>query len=261
MLKNLNQIVLGDCVELMKQLPAGLIPLTVTSPPFDGLRRYDGWVDHFNFEATAIELFRITSPGGIVCWHVQEQIDAGCESGTASEQRLYFRSVGFCLYGTLILDTGFYFGDRAYRYGEAPHYVFLLSKGRRRAFNPIVDIRNASAGQPCKYRRRDKDGRSYGPYKHGIVPDYRQRTHIWHYDTGSHNSEGETEHPALMHMGLARDLIHSFSNPGDLVIDPFSGEGTTAVAAMRLRRHYLGFEISPYWVERARVRLLNTLSG
>ncbi len=258
MLMHLNQIVEGDCVELMKQLPDGLIPLTVTSPPFDRLRTYDGWLGHFDFEATAIELFRITSPGGIVCWHVQEQIADGCESGTASEQRLYFRSVGFCLYGTLILDTGFYVGDRRYRYGKAPHYVFLLSKGRRRAFHPIADVPNKLAGEPCKFRRRDKDGRNYGPYKCGRIQDVRQRSHIWRYATGSHNSEGGTEHPAIMHIDLARDLIHSFFEPADLVFDPFCGEGTTPVAAKRLQRHYLGFEISPYWVNRANERLRRT---
>lgn len=104
MLSSFNQILQGNCVELMKMVPDGLIPLTLTSPPFDDIRDFDGWLAEFDFEAIATELYRITCDGGVVCWHVQNQIDGG-ESCTAEEQKLFFRKLGFVAHNTIIIET------------------------------------------------------------------------------------------------------------------------------------------------------------
>src|SRR5271167_3572281 len=60
------QLLEGNCVDIMKTLPQGLVDLTVTSPPYDGLRTYKGY--SFDFESVAQELYRITKDGGVVVW-------------------------------------------------------------------------------------------------------------------------------------------------------------------------------------------------
>jgi site-specific DNA-methyltransferase (adenine-specific) len=79
-----NQILHCDCVEGMARLPAVCIPLTVTSPPYDALRDYGG--HQFNFEAVAHELYRITTPGGVLVWVVQNQVVDGGESAASFRQ-------------------------------------------------------------------------------------------------------------------------------------------------------------------------------
>ncbi len=255
-----NQIICCDCVEGMRRLPSGLVHLTVTSPPFDGLRDFDGWLTHFIFESIAQGLHRIThDDGGIVCWHVQNQIKKGSETGTAEMQKLYFRDLGFRLHNTIVIETNDFLCD-GNRYGGAPQFVFVFTKGKPRVFHPLTDVRNKGAGQPAHYRKRDRHG-NHGEMIYTINGAYRQRGNVWRYTTGKHhNAEGYNyEHPAVMHAQLVRDLVSSWSNPCDLVFDPMCGEGTTCTIAKVMKRHYLGMEINPYWVTRARQRVANTM--
>jgi hypothetical protein len=92
----INKIIHCDAVTGMRSLPNDHVPLTVTLPPFDAIRDYGG--HHFDFEAIATELWRVTEPGGVVCWHVQDQIIDGSESCTIDKQTLFFRELGFRLY-------------------------------------------------------------------------------------------------------------------------------------------------------------------
>ncbi len=105
----INQIINIDNREGLRSLPDNSIALTVTSPPWDDVRIYgDGVVTEWNsdvFKEVAHELLRVTSPGGIVCWHVAEKIRDGFESGTSAEQRLCFRDIGFHLWQALVIET------------------------------------------------------------------------------------------------------------------------------------------------------------
>lgn len=71
----LNQIYCGECSELMVGLPADSIPMWITSPPYDGLRAYNGYT--FDFEAIARQLYRITQPGGVGIWVVADEPSGG----------------------------------------------------------------------------------------------------------------------------------------------------------------------------------------
>lgn len=246
MIEYLNRLIHGDCIEEMKKLPDECIPLTVTSPPFDDMRVFGG--HPFDFDGIARELFRITMTGGVVAWHVREQCKNGKESGTSSDQRLFFRDLGFDLYHTMVITTTN--GQTAsYRYGRSLDWLFVLSKGKPRTFNPIRDVPNKYAGQQRGFSMRDKHGRLH--YQRDIVtPAFRARGPVWTYTTGHNNNTKDvspTEHPALMHEKLARDIIISWSNLGDVVFDPMAGAATTLKMAMLEGRHYLGFEIHrPY---------------
>ena len=90
------QLLQGDCIEIMKTFTNNSIDLTVTSPPYDNIRNYNGF--SFDFSNTAKELFRVTKNGGIIVWVVSDQTINGSETGTSLKQALYFKEIGFRLH-------------------------------------------------------------------------------------------------------------------------------------------------------------------
>src|SRR5690554_7883067 len=141
----LNQIINGDCLEHMKDMPDNYIDLTVTSPPYDNLRTYNGFF--FDFEEIAKELFRITKPGGVVVWVVGDATIKGSETGTSFRQALYFKEIGFNLHDTMIyLKDGFSFPE-SNRYPNVFEYMFVFSKNKPKTFNPIKDRLNKNRGK------------------------------------------------------------------------------------------------------------------
>ena len=91
----------GDCLEIMPTLADKSVDLTVTSPPYDNLRTYNG-NSQFDFEGIAKELFRVTKDGGVVVWVVGDANINGSETGTSFRQALYFKEIGFNLHDTMI---------------------------------------------------------------------------------------------------------------------------------------------------------------
>ena len=248
-----NNLFHGCGIAGMQMLDADSIPLVVTSPPFGSIRDYGGHA--FYFKAMAKELWRVIAPGGVVCWHVQEQIVDGAESGASSEQRLFFRDLGFRLHQTLVIDAQAFYTPRVRcRYGGSPQYVFVLSKGKPQTFHPIRKQPNRLAGITCIYKDRAETGVVTRRVRKRISP-FRTCNEVWQYQVGSRNSSDTHYHPALMPEALARDLILSFSNEGDLVLDPMSGAATTAKMAFLNNRRYLGFEINREYHDLAVERL------
>ena len=143
--KFINKIIEGNCVEVMKQFDDNVIDLTVTSPPYDDLRNYKGYV--FPFEEIAQQLYRITKPGGVVVWVVADATIDGSETGTSFKQALYFKEIGFNLHDTMIFRKinpipQIY----CKRYTNEFEYMFVFSKGPVKTHNPImVDCKHAGA--------------------------------------------------------------------------------------------------------------------
>ena len=241
----LNQIICTDCVAGMRQLPDCCIPLTVTSPPYDDLRTYGGY--SFDFKAVAEELWRITMDGGVVVWVVGEQVKDGTETGTAARQKLHFMDLGFRC-STMIMATTRVRFPQWVRYPSIFDYAFVLSKGRPQYFHPIHDKKNNWPGQKFKWKTRERDGRIITRKHAGdkFVGLFGSRMNVWFYDVGWMKTTTDKEafqQSALMPEKMAEDLIISWSRPGDLVFDPFSGAGTTSKMALLNGRHYLGMEV------------------
>ena len=255
--KFVNQILHTDCVEGMKQLPDCCIPFTLTSPPYDDLRTYDG--HRFDFEAVAGELWRITMQGGVVVWVVGEQVKKGSETGTPARQKLHFMDLGFRCSTMIMVTSRVRFPQRV-RYPSVFDYAFVLTKGRPRHFHAIRDKRNNWPGQKFKWKNRERDGRIVKRDHAGdkYVGLFGDRTNVWYYDVGYMKTTADKDaydHPALMPEKMAEDLIISFSRPGHLVFDPMSGGGTTCKMALWNNRRYLGMEICEKYVRLARGRL------
>ena len=244
------QLYLGDCAIVMaEQIPDGAIDLTVTSPPYDNLRTYNGYT--FDFEAIAMQLWRVTKPGGVVVWVVADATINGSETGTSFRQALHFMSLGFNLYQTL-----HYHKDgpppKKRKYEAVTEYMFVLSKGVPSAINLIRDKRNRWAGTSNWGQKtiRESDGR-LTTRKPIVVQQFGKRTTIWRYSSGG----TDTGHPAPFPEALARDHILSWSNPGDVVLDPMMGSGTTGKMAVLTGRQFVGIDTSVEYVELARQRI------
>jgi DNA modification methylase len=238
-----NQIINCDCVAGMAQLRAESVPSTITSPPYDDIRTYGGHGWNFGvFRNVADQLWRITMPGGVVCWVVQDRVKNGRFSGTKLRQAQYFMDLGFALHHELTLVVkDFRPCKNRYRSSSiSTGYVF--SKGKPHYVHIIEDRPNVSAGKKARRFQRSADGSMQRCRSEKRVPPYGFRSALWQYTTGEHLGD-RLNFPALMLEAMAEDLIVSFSRPGEIVLDPFSGAGTTAKMALLNCRDYLGFEI------------------
>lgn len=251
----INQIHHGNCLDLLGELDDNTIDLTVTSPPYDNLRDYQGYT--FEFEPIAHELFRVTQPGGICVWIVGDATIKGSESGTSFKQALFFKEVGFRLHDTMIWQKTNFSNPSRNRYHQIFEYMFILSKGKPKTFNPIKDKKNKYVGQATvgKNTRRLASGEMVEAKKN-IIGEYGMRNNVWISNTvGQEQMCKKLPHPAMFPEKLIRDHIISWSNEGDLVLDPFSGSGTTAKVAMLNNRNYIGMEISEEYVDISRKRI------
>lgn len=257
----INHIYPMDCVAGMKLLPTGCIDLTVTSPPYDDVRKYKGY--SFNFEEVAKELYRVTKDGGVVVWVVGDKTNNGSETGTSFKQALYFKELGFNLHDTMIYEKdSISFPDKN-RYYQIFEYMFIFSKGKPKTINLISDRKNKwyNGKKHIKGRYRNTDGEQVRHNKQNLLKEYGVRFNIWRIPNGHQKSTLDKvayEHPAIFPEKLANDHIISWSNEGDLVLDPFMGSGTTAKMAQLNNRRWLGFEIASEYVDIAKRRLTQT---
>jgi len=255
----INKIIQGDCLEVMKEFKDNYIDLTVTSPPYDNLRDYKGY--SFNFKGIAKELYRITKDGGIVVWVVGDATVKGSETGTSFKQALYFKEIGFNLHDTMIYKkTGCPFPEFN-RYYPIFEYMFVFSKGIPKTVNLIKDRKNMYSGNKVarKSHARQKDGsvKENSAYRNDInrvLKDIGVRFNIWEI-TSSRNIGDNNNHPAPFPEKLAQDHILSWSNKGDLILDPMNGSGTTTKIAQKLNRNYIGIDCSEEYCKIARERL------
>ena len=250
-----GMIFCGDCVQIMKQMDDACIDLTVTSPPYDNLRTYNGYC--FDFENVAKELYRVTKDGGVVVWVVGDATIKGSETGTSFKQALYFKEVGFNLHDTMIYAKENPIPQNHNRYEQSFEYMFVLSKGKPKTFNPLTEP-TKNAGKTFDWGNRktvmdDNQCRRDRKSEKIVVKDTKIRKNIFTYSVGG----GKTGHPAVFPEQLANDHILSWSNPNDIVFDPFMGSGTTAKMAMLNNRRFIGCEISEEYCNIIKDRLNN----
>lgn len=249
----------GDCLEKMRDIPDSCIDLTVTSPPYDNLRTYNGNVEQWCFEkfqAIAHELYRITKDGGVVVWIVADATIKGSETGSSFRQALYFKECGFNIHDTMIWNKGILTFPCPHRYHNGFEYMFVFSKGKPKSINLIEDRVNKYGGTLIHGtdRQRNGDLKRQSGHRKRKVKEYGARFNVW--DIPSVQSPKErTGHPAQFPERIAYDHIISWSDPGDTILDPFVGSGTTAVACMNAGRRFIGIELDEGYFNIARQRI------
>ena len=251
-----SQIIEGNCIEVMKSFEENLIDLTVTSPPYDNLRKYKGY--EFPFEEIAHQLYRVTKQGGIVVWIVGDSTIDGSETGTSFKQALFFKEIGFNMHDTMIFRK-INPVPQIYRkrYNNHFEYMFVFSKGVVKTHNPI------KIG--CLHAGLELNGTTYKNYSSGEqvrkkmanpVKKQKIKGNIWEYVVGKKSEDQEAKgHPAPFPCALARDHVISWTNKGDIVLDPMCGSGTTCRSALQLGRQYIGIDISHEYCELAKERI------
>nr|WP_245608194.1 site-specific DNA-methyltransferase [Salinicoccus luteus] len=236
----------------------------VTSPPYDKLRTYTDEFANWNFEKfknIAEELYRVLKPGGVVAWVVGDATVNGEKTLTSYKQAIYFQEIGFKVYDVIIYEKTGSGPPHKNRYFNVFEYIFVLSKGNPKTINLLKDKPNKWAGQETYgvVTRREADGTLTKKTKK-VINKFGIRTNIWKYKNG----RGQTTrdliahgHPAIMPEKLVEDVLNSWTQPGDVVLDPFGGSGTTAKVAFLLDRKYIYIEQVQEYYNLAKERMKN----
>lgn len=254
-----NKIYLGDCLEVMKEIDNNSIDLTVTSPPYDNLRTYNGslvWGEDV-WQEVIRQLFRVTKFGGVVVWVVGDATIGGSETGTSFKQALWFKECGFDLYDTMIWnkECAASVGSLK-RYESVFEYMFVFSKSSPITTNIIKDKPNKRAGELQYGSIRHPDGvvRKTSNYGKKAISQFGRRHNIW--DIFPVKSAIDRGHPAPFPVQLVADHITTWSNLNEIVFDPFIGSGTTAIAAIKTGRYFIGIEKEEKYFNLANERIL-----
>ena len=244
----------GDCLELMKNIPDGSVDLTVTSPPYDNLRKYNGF--SWDFEGIAKELHRVTKDGGVVVWVIGDSVVKGSETLTSFKQALYFKEIGFNIHDTMIYQkNAMPFPDKT-RYIQCFEYMFVISKGKPKTTNIIQEATKGYKPSKCSTQRNADGTKTQLKYEQG--KKLRNKWNVWVLDVGYNKTTKDKfayEHPAMFPEKLANDHIISWSNEGDTVLDPFMGSGTTGKMAVLNNRHFIGIELDEGYFNIAKERI------
>lgn len=259
-----NQIICGDAAQILKQLPANSVDLVVTSPPYDKQRKYNGY--SFNFEAIATELTRVLKTGGVIIWVVKDATIDGSETLSSFRQALFFTDQCKLNIDTLIWhkpnpvprkdDT---------KFKDCFEFVFEFSKGKKKHFTPPM-VANKYAGT-AKVPKQEKttigsakedSASSTLQQKNRVIKPTSIHPNIFSFTVGLHHSTSYKEafqHPAIMPEKLAEMLISTYTKSGQIVLDPFCGSGTTLFAAQKLKRKFIGIDVSKEYCKLSRNRL------
>ena len=233
----LNKIYNEDNLDTMAKMPDNYLDLTVTSPPYDDLRDYNGFL--FNYENTIKELFRTTKKGGVVVWIVNDQTIKGSETGTSFKQALHFIECGFKLHDTMIWKKPNPIPTQSTRYQQGFEYMFVFSKGKPNTFNPIK-TESKCKGIKVKKHRAKKQGHDYNNEGYYVVSDTKIIDNVWEIA----NTKNKYNHKAIFPDKLANDHIITWTNEGDIVYDCFGGSGTTAKMCILNNRKWIISEVS-----------------
>jgi site-specific DNA-methyltransferase (adenine-specific) len=247
----INKIYNENCLETMAKMSDNFIDLTVTSPPYDDLRTYNGY--SFPFEEIAKELYRVTKQGGVVVWVIADQTKNGSESGTSFKQALFFKEIGFNIHDTMIYKKKRIVPLTHNRYEQGFEYMFVFSKVKPKTFNPImIDCIYAGTetwGKPSFHKTNSSGLVSVDKKK---INDKKQKDNVWEFLNAKDNVY---KHPAPFPEQLANDHILSWSNENDLIYDCFMGSGTTAKMSILNNRNFIGSELSKEYCEIALKRI------
>ena len=251
----LNSVVCGDNCEVMRSMPSGLVDLVVTSPPYDDLRVYGG--HGWDFYGVAWNLKRLLKDGGVIVWNVNDATKDGSETGSSMRQALHFQSIGLRLHDTMIYRKVNPMPLTHNRYEQEWEYVFVLSKGKPSRWNPLMKA-NVTAGTSVNWSTRAVADNAARRSREEVTTtkEESQRGNVFEYVVAK---DRIGDHPAPFPYEFARDMITTWTNEGDIVLDPFSGSGTTVDAARELGRKYIGIEVNPEYVEISQKRLRQQL--
>lgn len=242
-----NKIILGDCVEQMRKLPDESIDLIVSSPPYYNLREYSQWKtyeDHLkDVEVWFKEMYRILKKGGHICWNVQENIPEPSRNGR-NYYPLLPDTIKIAISNDLVWEKNVVWNKKnatqvlfgSYPYPPTPIFMDLveyISVFRKKGKLSFTKEQKAE----CKV---EKDRW------------FEISRNVWEIQPERASRIG---HPAPYPVEIPKRFIEVMTVKDSIVLDPFSGSGTTAVACIELGRNYIGIEQNSSYCEIAEKRI------
>lgn len=263
----IDQVHEGECQTVLPAFPNNSVQLIVTSPPY-GSRRKDSYggihPDHYVewFLPIGEELLRVLSDDGSFVLNIKENAERGERHTYVMELVIALKRQGwFWTEEYMWHKKNCYPGKWPNRFRDAWEHCFHFTKSRKFVMNqdevrvPMGDWKNSRLRNlSVTDRRRDnsKVGSGFGKkIENWVGRDLAYPTNVIHLPTEC----GNKGHSAAFPLELPSWFIKLFSNPGDIVIDPFLGSGTTAIASLILNRHYIGIEADPTFVKIATERI------
>lgn len=243
----------GDAVKLLNnKCSKASVDLTVTSPPYDNLRNYKG----YSFDATAMlaAIYRVTKPGGVCVWVIGERINGG-RSLSSFQQAFIGKECGFNVHDVMIYQKKNTPFMRSNAYTNCYELMLVFSKGKPKTFNPLM-IPTVRNGWETAVHNKGPD--AVNKKRPVELKKEKVKTNIWQYAVGLGGTTTDKvafQHPAVFPEKLAEDHILSWSDPGELVLDPMCGSGTVCKMAQRNNRHWIGIDISKEYIEIAKQRI------
>ena len=254
----LNDVYCIDALEGIKKLPDNSIDIVVTSPPYDNLRDYNGFT--LDLSTIGKELFRVIKDGGIAVMVMQDQTKNFGKTLTTFKTIIdWCENGGFKLFEGLIYRK--YGAEGAWwnkRFRVDHEYIPVFLKGARpQYFNKEpLKIPSKHGGKTMTGGGTRLTNGIRIPTRSITINLTKCRGTIWEYMTAGDGTRLKHQHPATFPDRLPYDFIQCFCPQDGVVLDLFMGSGTTALAAIKLKRKFLGFDISKEYVKLAKVRIL-----
>ncbi len=259
----MNQLILGDCLEVMKNMESESVDLIFTSPPYADQRKNtyggihpDKYVEWFL--PISEQLLRIIKPTGTFVLNIKEKVLDGERSTYVIEMILEMRKQGWLWTEEFIWHKkNSYPGKWPNRFRDS--WERLLQFNKTKHFNMYQDNVKVPVGDWAKDRLKNlsntdksrdnaKNGSGFGKnISNWIGRDTVYPTNVLHLATECSNKN----HSAAFPDELPKWFISLFTKEGDIVLDPFVGSGTTAIVAQNMRRNVIGIEILPEYYELA----------
>ena len=261
----------GDCLERMREMPIDSVDMVITSPPYANQRKEEYQsvsVDMYNswFYLVAQEVKRVLKPTGSFFLNIKPH----CEKG---ERLLYVMKLVISLKEGL----GFRFTDEftwtklgvpgkfvgRFKNAFEPVYHFTLEKGY--THNPYAVATKATDVSLARYKRKACGESSNGSKLAGMRKEIKSKlalpsNHI-HCVQKSNQHTPQAKHPAVFPVELCEFFVKAFSNKGDAILDPFMGSGTVGVACNKLDRDFIGIDLNDEYIQIAEQRLNQEVLG
>lgn len=245
------QIYAGDCLEYLRKVPDLSIPLTVTSPPYNIGKDYESVLPVEKYldwcEDWIKEVHRVTDPAGAFWLNLGYMPVEGRGKAIPIPYLLWDR-VPFFLLQEVVWHYG---AGVSARRGFSPRnekFLWYVKSPDDYTFR-LDDVRDPNV----KYPNQKKNG------KLRCNPKGKNPGDVWIFPkvtSGKDRSSKErTKHPAQFPADVITRVVKASSAPGDVVLDPFLGSGTTAEVALRTGRQCIGFELEPAYIDIAADRL------
>jgi adenine-specific DNA-methyltransferase len=241
----------GDCLELLPQIPDGLVKLIVTSPPYNLGKEYEKHLSLDTYleqqQRVIQECARVLHPQGSICWQVGNYVDNG--EIIPLDVKLYpiFEGLGMQMRNRII----WYFGHGLHatrRFSGRYEVIMWFTKSDDYTFN-LDEVRVPQKYPKKKYFKGPRRGEL------SSNPLGKNPSDVWNIPNVKSNHVEKTEHPCQFPVELIERLVLSMTEPGDWVLDPFIGTGTTAIAALIHNRKAIGAEIFHKYVEITKKRV------